>query len=198
MPESKPVSASDIDSNDGELFRQLELETQAALQRVYQLDEPTPMDRVELENGCMLMLKREDLSNVHSYKWRGAYNKIASMHEQGFSGTMVAASAGNHAQGVAVAAKRLSLPATIFMPCSTPHLKQESVEDFGGTFVDIRLFGDSFDDAAAEARKFAEHSGGAIIPPYDDLHVIAGQSTIGVEIANGFDNHQRRIGKTVL
>lgn len=184
MSDSKPASAS---VNELDLLSRLEIETRAALKRVYHLDEPTPMDRVELENGCVLMLKREDLSRVHSYKWRGSYNKIASMHEQGFTGKLVAASAGNHAQGVAVVASRLQLPATIFMPRSTPHLKQESVQDFGGEYVEIRLHGDSYEEAAAEAKKFVAESSGALIPPYDDLQVIAGQSTIGEEIADNLD-----------
>lgn len=187
MPDSQPVHAPDDPQGNQELLRRLESETQSALNRIYQLDSPTPLDHVPLECGCRLALKREDLANVHSYKWRGSFNKIASMHEQGFSGTMVAASAGNHAQGVAVAANRLSLEATIFMPRSTPHLKQESVAEFGGKFVEIRLHGDSFDEAAGEAQRFAEKTGGAIIPPYDDMQVIAGQATIGEEIADALD-----------
>ena len=170
--------------DDIQLWRQLETESREALNRVYQVDQPTPLDSVDLPSGCQLSLKREDLSKVHSYKWRGAFNKIASMHEQEFSGTMVAASAGNHAQGVAVAARRLKLPTTIFMPRSTPLVKQDAVRDFGREFVQIQLFGDSFDEALAEAKRFATETGGAIIPPYDDLQVIAGQSTIGEELAN--------------
>ncbi|MDG1874069.1 MAG: pyridoxal-phosphate dependent enzyme [Mariniblastus sp.] len=170
--------------SDSNLLMHLESETDLALQRVYQLEPATPMDSVELENGCALGLKREDLSQVHSYKWRGSFNKILSMHDSGFTGALVAASAGNHAQGVAITAKRLQLSATIFMPRSTPLLKQDSVRHFGGDFVDIRLHGDSFDQASTAARQYAAESGGILIPPYDDLQVIAGQSTIGVEIAD--------------
>jgi len=170
--------------SDTELLNRLESETQLALERVYQLEPATPLDQIELENGCLLMLKREDLSQVHSYKWRGSFNKILSMHEQGFSGAMVAASAGNHAQGVAVTANRLNLPATVFMPLSTPLLKQDSVRQFGGDQVEIRLKGDTYEQAALAAKKFADETGGALIPPYDDIQVIAGQSTIGVEIAD--------------
>ena len=106
MPESKSASALDQahQLDVAELLKLLEFETRAALNRVYQLDDPTPMDSVELDNGCVLMLKREDLSKVHSYKWRGSFNKISAMHEQKFSGALIAASAGNHAQGVAAAA----------------------------------------------------------------------------------------------
>lgn len=184
MPDPNPPTESFVELNDRDLLSRLEVETQVALERVYQLDDRTPLDWVDLESGCVLSLKREDLSNVHSYKWRGSFNKILAMHEQGFAGSMVAASAGNHAQGVAVVARRLKLPATIFMPRSTPLLKQESVQDFGGEFVEIRLHGDSFDEAATEASRFAAISGGAVIPPYDDLQVIAGQATIGEELAD--------------
>lgn len=184
MPDSQPVNSTEQPLADRELLDQLNAETQSALNRIYQLDEPTLLDQVPLESGCVLALKREDLAKVHSYKWRGSFNKIVWMRERGFAGTMVAASAGNHAQGVAVAAQRMELPATIFMPRSTPLLKQESVADFGGKFVEIRLHGDSFDEAAAEAKRFAAETGGAIIPPYDDLQVIAGQATIGEEMAD--------------
>ncbi|MFK7766713.1 MAG: pyridoxal-phosphate dependent enzyme [Mariniblastus sp.] len=193
MSETNPSESSDLNRfsspnlNDAQLLARLEVETASALKRVYELDSITPLDSVELEQGCTLLLKREDLSTVHSYKWRGSFNKIASMCEQGFKGAMVAASAGNHAQGVAVVAHRMKLPATIFMPRSTPLLKQDSVKQFGGEFVEIRLFGDSFDDASAEAKRFAAETNAAIIPPYDDLQVIAGQSTIGEEIADAVE-----------
>ncbi len=177
-------TSSENQISDLELLSQLEAETSAALTRIYQLDQPTPLENVRLESGCTLWLKREDLSQVHSYKWRGSFNKIASMVSQGFSGSMVAASAGNHAQGVAISAKKMQLPATIFMPSSTPLLKQDSVKRFGGEFVTIRLFGDCYDDAAREAKRFAAETESCLIPPYDDLHVIAGQATIGVEVHN--------------
>jgi len=183
LPE--PVDPAQL--SDAELLTALESETQLALQRVYQLEQPTPLDSIELDNGCELKLKREDLSQVHSYKWRGSFNKILSMHQRRFTGAMVAASAGNHAQGVAIAANRLQLQATIYMPRSTPLLKQESVKKFGGQYVEIRLHGDSFDEASTEAKKFAADTDGALIPPYDDLQVIAGQSTIGVEMADAFE-----------
>ncbi len=167
-----------------ELLARLAQETAAALDRVYQLDNATPISTVTLESGCTLTLKREDTSRVHSYKWRGASNKIAHLVEQGFAGALVAASAGNHAQGVAVAAQKLKLKTTIFMPISTPVVKQRAVKSFGGDQVDIVLHGDVFDEAAVAAQKFAAEHGGQIIAPYDDLYVIAGQSTIGVEIVN--------------
>ncbi len=169
--------------SDKELLTRLSLETQAA-RRIYEVEGQTRCDSVELDGGCELLLKREDLSQVHSYKWRGSYNKIASIHEAGFTGDLICASAGNHAQGVAVAAARLKLKATIFMPLSTPLLKQRSVRNFGGEFVEIRLCGDSFDQASAQAHKFADETGGTIIAPYDDIKVVAGQAMIGVELSN--------------
>ena len=176
---SKPAEYPD---QEAPLFKRLEKESAAAV-RVYDLDSETRLDWIDLDCGCSLGLKREDLSKVHSYKWRGSFNKIASMVEQGFTGEMVAASAGNHAQGVAISANRMKLNATIFMPRSTPLLKQDSVRRLGGEFVKIQLHGDSFDEAAIEAKRYADETKGALIPPYDDLHVIAGQSTIGIEIA---------------
>ena len=165
-----------------QLLARLRDETIAASKRVYKLDTATPLDEITLAGGCRLMLKREDTSTVHSYKWRGAINKIASLYESGFRGDLIAASAGNHAQGVALAAKKLKLKATIFMPVSTPKVKQQAVKNFGGDLVEIRLHGDKFDEAAIAAKEFADQSGGEIIAPYDDIMVIAGQSTIGVEI----------------
>ena len=167
-----------------QLLQQLRQETDAATDRVYQLDAATLLHEITLSGGCQLMLKREDTSTVHSYKWRGAFNKIASLYEDGFRGDLIAASAGNHAQGVALAAKKLKLKATIFMPVSTPKVKQEAVKSFGGDLVEIVLHGDKFDEAAVAAKAFADRTNGQIIAPYDDLMVIAGQSTIGVEIVN--------------
>ena len=170
--------------DSAELLERLREQTQAATTRVYQLDNATPLDEVTLPNGCRLKLKREDTSTVHSYKWRGAMNKIASLYEAGFRGALIAASAGNHAQGVALAAKKLKLKSTIFMPVSTPKVKQQAVKNFGGDLVEIQLHGDKFDEAAVAAKAFADANDGQIIAPYDDLMVIAGQSTIGVEIVN--------------
>ena len=165
-----------------ELLVELESQTELALNRVYKIDSETSLDSMPLDNGCLLHLKREDQSKVHSYKWRGAYNKIANLLESGFSSPIVAASAGNHAQGVAIAAFGNQLKATIFMPLSTPLVKQEAAQAFGGSFVEIRLVGDSFDESSTAAKAFAAETGGTLIPPYDDLLVNAGQSTIGVEI----------------
>jgi threonine dehydratase len=172
-----------LELDDAQLLHLLHDEMEYALDRIYTSEQgKTPCAAVDLESGCELLLKREDLSRVHSYKWRGATNKIASMYAAGFIGKLVAASAGNHAQGVALAAKALGLNATIFMPLSTPLLKQRAVKQFGGSFVEVRLRGDSFDESAAAAKQFAAENGGVIVQPYDDMQVIGGQATIGVEL----------------
>ena len=177
-----------LENSSGEqLLKQLQQETLAATDRVYQLDNATPLDEITLPSGCRLKLKREDTSTVHSYKWRGAMNKIVFLYEAGFRGALIAASAGNHAQGVALAAKKLNLKATIFMPVSTPKVKQQAVKNFGGDLVEIRLNGDKFDEAALAAKAFADANDGQIIAPYDDLLVIAGQSTIGLEIVKDLE-----------
>ena len=150
--------------------------------RVYRLASATPTEEIPVPTGGSFLLKREDLSPIHSYKWRGAFNKLAVLAEAGSTKHVVAASAGNHAQGVAIAASRLGSSATIFMPTSTPALKVREVKRFAGDSVEIVLEGDTFDVAAEKAAAFADATGAVIIPPFDDLHVIAGQGTIGDEI----------------
>jgi threonine dehydratase len=126
-----------------------------------------------------LLLKREDQQSVRSFKLRGAYNKIVRVPEAQRARGVVCASAGNHAQGVALAAQRLGIPAWIVMPRTTPSIKVEAVRLLGGRAV---LHGDAFDDAAAHAAALAQEKGLVSIPPYDDADVIAGQGTVGKEI----------------
>jgi threonine dehydratase len=163
------------------LFREVML----ARARVYRLAAPTPLEEVhDPFAGGSFLLKREDLSPIHSYKWRGAFNKLAVLVESGKPRRVVAASAGNHAQGVSIAASRLNLHARIFMPTSTPALKVREVKRFAGASVDVVLEGDTFDEASALASEFAATNDAVIIPPFDDLQVIAGQGTIGDEIVS--------------
>ncbi len=169
---------------DTRLLDTLRSETEAARQRVYRADQATPCEAVSLPDGRNLWLKREDTSRVHSYKWRGAFNKLAWLVEKGFQGSVVAASAGNHAQGVALAAKTLQVRAVIFMPRTTPLLKQEAVRRLGGDWVEVRLVGDRYDQAAAAAREFLTANPGEYLHPFDDLQVIAGQATMAWEIAD--------------
>lgn len=160
------------------VFREIML----ARRRIYRIDAPTPVEALPLPSGGQLWVKREDRSRNHSFKWRGAANRMALLVERGEGNAVVAASAGNHAQGVALAAAQLSLRATIFMPRSTPLIKQSAVRAFGGKWVEVRLEGDTFDETAAAARQLSEETGAVLVHPFDDLHVIAGQGTIGDEL----------------
>lgn len=130
-----------------------------------------------------IYLKREDLQPVRSYKLRGAYHKIKTLFNEGrTSEGIVCASAGNHAQGVAFSCKQLQIKGIIFMPVTTPKQKLQQVEMFGGHFVDIKLFGDTFDASKKAALDFAETSGAAFIHPFDDVQIIEGQATVALEI----------------
>ena len=129
--------------------------------------------------GNNILLKREDLQPVFSFKIRGAYNRMAMLSDEQKARGVICASAGNHAQGVAMAAKKLGLKATIVMPQTTPDIKVRSVRDRGAKVV---LKGDAFDEAAAHARELMEKHQLTYIPPYDDPDVIAGQGTVAMEL----------------
>lgn len=131
-----------------------------------------------------IYFKREDIQTVRSYKIRGAYNKILELSEADVKKGIVCASAGNHAQGVAYACKKLKVVATIFMPVTTPHQKIDQVKMFGGEYVTVNLTGDSYDDSQQAAKRFCEENQGSFVHPFDDIDVIAGQGTIGLEILN--------------
>ncbi|HAG92942.1 MAG: threonine ammonia-lyase, biosynthetic [Pseudomonadales bacterium] len=150
--------------------------------RVYDVAEETPVDRARslsrrLNNS--VLLKREDLQPVFSFKIRGAYNKIANLSEEEKARGVICASAGNHAQGVALAAARLGIKAVIVMPQTTPEIKVNSVRTLGGKVV---LHGDAYDQAAAKAKKLMDQHGYTFVHPFDDPDVIAGQGTVGMEI----------------
>jgi threonine dehydratase len=150
--------------------------------RVYDVARETPLEsarRLSARLGEQVLLKREDLQPVFSFKLRGAYNKIVNLPREQAERGLVAASAGNHAQGVALAAARLELRATIVMPRTTPHIKVESVVALGAEVV---LHGDTYDEAREEAERRVERSGAVFVHPFDDPDVIAGQGTIAVEM----------------
>jgi threonine dehydratase len=150
--------------------------------RVYDVAEETPLDpapRLSERLGARVWLKREDLQPIFSFKLRGAYNRIAALSPQDGMRGLFAASAGNHAQGVALAAAQRGYRATIAMPRTTPEIKVRAVAALGAEVV---LHGDTYDEAYGEARRREERAGGVFIHPYDDLDVIAGQGTIAVEI----------------
>ena len=129
-----------------------------------------------------ILLKREDTQPVFSFKIRGAYNKMAHLTKEELSQGVVACSAGNHAQGVAMSALMLNCRAVIVMPLATPSIKVNSVRVHGGPTVEVRLFGNNYDEAAAEAKRLQEEEGMVFVHPFDDPYVIAGQGTIGMEI----------------
>ncbi len=154
-----------------------------ARQRVYAVGEPTPLQRVNLPHiPVTVFAKREDLGPINAYKWRGAYNCMCKLTGEQRAKGVVAASAGNHGQGVALAAARLGCHAHIFMPRSTPTVKQDSVRRHGGENVEIVLTGDSYDAASAAAHKFAEQHGLTFVHPYDDTATMGGQGTLADEV----------------
>jgi threonine dehydratase len=126
--------------------------------------------------------KREDLQQVRSYKIRGAYNKISSLTKEESANGVVCASAGNHAQGVALSCKLLKIKGSIFMPAPTPNQKLEQVKMFGEDYIDIILHGDTFDDAYRAAMKECDQLKKTFIHPFNDEKVIEGQATIGLEL----------------
>ncbi len=165
-----------------ELSRQLIDEILMARQFVYEVAQPTPLQKMNFGINAEIYVKREDLSPINAYKWRGACNCMAALSTEQLARGVVTASAGNHAQGVAISAKRLGTKAKIFMPVSTPKMKQRAVALHGGEAVEICLHGESFDAASKRALEVATAEGKAFVHPYDDVKSIAGQGTIADEI----------------
>jgi threonine dehydratase len=154
--------------------------------RVYDVARESPLDPAERLSSRLqnhVWLKREDTQSVFSFKLRGAYNKIFHLSDEERARGVIAASAGNHAQGVALAGKRLGTPAVIVMPKTTPAIKVENVRRLGGKAV---LHGDSYDDAYTHAMTLAEDKGLTFIHPFDDPDVIAGQGTVAMELLRQF------------
>ncbi len=153
---------------------------------VYDVAKKTPLERLPLiSNRChnTIYAKREDLQPVFSFKCRGAYNKLIRLSDNHAAGNgVITASAGNHAQGLALSARKLHIPATIVMPNITPEIKINAVKRFGGEWVNVVIHGDDFDAAAEHAKRLQEDQGLVFVHPFDDIDVIAGQGTIGKEI----------------
>jgi len=150
--------------------------------RVYDVARETPLEpaqRLSRRLGNDIRFKREDLQPVFSFKLRGAYNKIVHLTEAERSRGIITSSAGNHAQGVAYAARALGLPATIVMPQTTPQIKVDAVKAMDATVV---LIGDSYNDAQTHCEKLIAETGMTFVHPFDDPLVIAGQGTVGAEI----------------
>jgi threonine dehydratase len=156
--------------------------------RVYDVAMESPLEpapRLSRRLGNTILFKREDLQPVFSFKLRGAYNKIAHLSESVAKRGVICASAGNHAQGVALAAKRRGIPAVIVMPQTTPDIKVNAVRDLGGEVV---LHGDDYDSAYEHAQAIVRERNLAFVHPFDDPDVIAGQGTVAVEIMRQANN----------
>lgn len=153
---------------------------------VYDVAKKTPLDEFPILSGRYhnrIFAKREDLQPVFSFKCRGAYNKLIRLSETGAAPHgVIAASAGNHAQGLALSANKLQIPATIVMPNITPEIKVNAVKRFGQQWVDVVIYGNNFDEAAEQAKRLQQEKGLVFVHPFDDIDVIAGQGTIGKEI----------------
>jgi threonine dehydratase len=153
--------------------------------KVYDVAIESPLEvaqSLSRSTGNHVLLKREDMQQVFSFKLRGAYNKMAHLSAEQLSRGVIAASAGNHAQGVALSAKRLQSKATIVMPTTTPQVKVDAVRHFGGEWVNIVLHGESYSDAAEHAARLEQEQSLSFVHPFDDPDVIAGQGTIAMEI----------------
>jgi threonine dehydratase len=160
---------------------------QRAKQRIGSVITATPLTRnapLSEKHDAEILLKREDLQVVRSYKIRGAYNKISSLSREEAASGVVCASAGNHAQGVALAANLLGIKATIFMPKPTPQQKIAQVRMHGRESAEIVLSGDTYDDSCEEAVRFCEESGSTFVHPFNDPMIIEGQGTVGLDILN--------------
>ena len=167
------------DSND------FQLDFIGAYKRLQDVVKKTPLTynhNLSRRYGCDVYLKREDLQIVRSYKLRGAYNMMSLLPPNQLVKGVVCASAGNHAQGFAYSCKKLNVKGVVFMPIITPNQKVSQTKMFGEGFVEVKLIGDTFDDCAVAAKKYTEEHGLTFIPPFDNISIIEGQSTVGIEI----------------
>lgn len=163
----------------------LQIDSELALSRIKSVIHRTPLQRNQVLSEryqAEIYLKREDLQIVRSYKLRGAYNKINGLDKEQLKNGVVGASAGNHAQGLAFSCKHKQIKGVIFMPSHTPKQKVDQTKMFGNGFIEIVLVGDTFDDCLKEALDYTVKHQMTFIPPFDDLAIIEGQGTVGVEI----------------
>ena len=165
-----------------ELLQKFYEEVPKARDEIYAVGNSTPLQKIDIGTDFNLFLKREDLGPIKAYKWRGGYNAVLNHHRDGSSDTIVAASAGNHAQGVALAARKLGLQAKIFMPLAAPIMKQRAVEHHGGDNVELILTGDNYNAAGDAAKKYVQETGYTYIHPFDDIYTMAGQAMIADEV----------------
>lgn len=171
-PDFSPVHAADI---------------QRAQASISSIIAPTPLQycpRLSQAYGVEVYLKREDLQDVRSYKIRGAYYSISNLTEEEKAAGVVAASAGNHAQGVAYACRSMGIEGKIFVPKRTPKQKRDRIQVHGGDFVELVLVGDTFDEAADAARADAAERGATMVEPFNARNTVIGQGTVGAEVVS--------------
>ena len=171
-PDFSPVHAADI---------------QRAQASISSIIAPTPLQycpRLSQAYGVEVYLKREDLQDVRSYKIRGAYYSISNLTEEEKAAGVVAASAGNHAQGVAYACRSMGIDGKIFVPKRTPKQKRDRIQVHGGDFVELVLVGDTFDEAAEAARADAAERGATMVEPFNARNTVIGQGTVGAEVVS--------------
>ena len=176
-----PVTASDVD---------------AAAARLAGVISETPLqynERLSAATGAEVWLKREDLQPVRSYKIRGAYNFIAQLSEEERGAGVIAASAGNHGQGVAMACAELGIRGRIFLPSTTPRQKRDRIRHFGGEFVELVIVGDSYDEASAAAQQAVDETGAVMVAAFDHARTIAGQGTVAKEIVEQLGREPDRV-----
>lgn len=158
---------------------------QMAQSRISASIAPTPLQycpRLSQMTGCEVYLKREDLQDVRSYKIRGAVNAISQLTEEQRVAGIVAASAGNHAQGVAFACRTMGIKGRIYVPAATPKQKRDRIMVHGGDAVELVVTGANFDEAAAAAREYARVEGATMVEPFDNRDTVIGQGTVAAEI----------------
>ena len=182
IPGSSTSGSLPLQHGDGKSWG---LDFQAAAKRLSKVVRRTPLifnQALSRKYDCRVFLKREDLQVVRSYKLRGAYNMMVSLSPDQLAKGVVCASAGNHAQGFAYSCHKLGVKGVVFMPIITPRQKVNQTRMFGEDNVEIVLTGDTFDDCNVAARQYTEDHGMTYIPPFEDLRIIEGQSTVAVEI----------------
>ena len=172
---SSPLTAADID---------------AAAERISGVVALSPLqlsDRLSSITGANVYLKREDLQAVRSYKLRGAYNLLMQLTPEEIAAGVVCSSAGNHAQGFALACRSMGIHGRVYVPAKTPKQKRDRIRYHGGEYIELIVGGKTYDVAAAAALEDVARTGATLVPPYDDLRTMAGQGTIAVEILDQLD-----------
>jgi threonine dehydratase len=175
-PARSPLSAADIDQ---------------AAQRISGVVLRSPLqfcERLSEATGATVYLKREDLQAVRSYKLRGAHNLLMQLSEEEKAAGVVCSSAGNHAQGFAMACRSMGVHGRVYVPAKTPKQKRDRIRYHGREFIELIVGGKTYDVAAAAALDDVARTGATLVPPYDDLRTMAGQGTIAVEILDQLDN----------